>query len=248
MEHVQKTDFAAYLSAAAAASGDSVYPLSVVSGMQTGAVFADDNAVLFHHFCGFAYCTGSPDVDTLYRFLTDERRGRFVLITADDNLIAALSAYPGLQTADRIYYTHDGRPFSVPALPEGFTLRCMDAALLQGLTGRIVPSFSWDSPERFLKYGFGYCVMHGDRIAASAFTAAVTAHAADIGIETAEQFRRMGLAKIAAGAVLRDILAQGNMPHWAHAASNTGSMKTAQALGFSETHRCKTIQKEVPCK
>ena len=75
--------------------------------------------------------------------------------------------------------------------------------------------------------------MDGDTVAAVAFSASVSTEEVDIGVETAEPYRRKGLAKALVGRMCRDIVSMKKKPVWAHAASNTGSMQTALSAGFS---------------
>lgn len=242
MNEIRQAEFAAYLPQAGAAAGDCVYPCAIAAGIQSGRIFTDGLTVLFWHHCGFAYLSGKPGSAFLQALLPFFRipARRFVLITDDRSVQAFFAEQAGFEQSDRIYYRAE-QPAPVPMLPEGFSLRKTDAALLHELTGRIIPAFSWESPEQFFANGFGYCVMHGKEIAASAFSAAVTSDAVDIGVETADGFRRRGLATIAAAAVMQETASQGKTAVWAHHAQNTGSMKTAQALGFQPERICKTI-------
>ena len=245
MKQIEQADFRHYLAAAKAASGDSVYPCSIAEGWQSGDIFTAGDAVLFWHYCGFAYLSGNPDVSFLdeitARFFRAELPRRFLLISADPEICGYFAEHAGTTAEERVYYRSDAAPELTP-LPEGFSLRRIDAKLLPRITGHIVPSFSWETPQQFLANGFGYCVMQGETVAACAFSAAVTSDAVDIGVETAEEYRQRGLAKIAASAVMLETLAQGKTPVWAHHCANTGSMHTALALGFRQTLICRAIR------
>ena len=241
MREAAKADFSAYLPQARTASGDSLYPCAIAEGIQSGNIITDGNAVLFHHYCGFAFLSGSPDDafmdDIADRLLHPAPERRFVLISDDPAICSRLSALDGLTRSDRIYYRAAQAPPEF-ALPDGMALCRITPELLPLIRGRIVPAWSWESPEQFFAHGFGYCVMHKNTAAAAAFTAAAAADAVDIGVETAENYRRQGLAKIAAAAVMREAQQRGKAAVWAHHAANTGSMKTAQALGFSQVKIC----------
>ena len=239
MREAAKADFSAYLPQARTASGDSLYPCAIAEGIQSGNIITDGDAVLFHHYCGFAFLSGSPD-DIFMDYIADRLLHpdrRFVLISDDPAICSRLSALDGLTRSDRIYYRTEQAP-PESALPDGMTLCRITPELLPLICGRIIPAWSWESPEQFFAHGFGYCVMHKNTAAAAAFTAAATADAVDIGVETAAEYRRQGLAKIAAAAVMREARQRGLAMCWAHHADNIGSMKTAQALGFSQTKIC----------
>jgi predicted GNAT family acetyltransferase len=116
----------------------------------------------------------------------------------------------------------------------------IDASNINTIQGRIVPAFSWESNDAFLKNGFGYVAMDGEKFAAIAFSAAVSSEEVDIGVETNEAYRNRGLAKIVARYMIREILNIVKIPVWAHAAGNTASMKTALGVGFKEIY-CNTM-------
>ena len=246
MKKIESTEIREMIPAAEAASGDAVYPLSVAEGIQTGEICTSGDAVLFRHQCGFAFLSGKPD-DTVLReteecmLSAQAQQQRFVLITEDAAVISYFGNRPGIASGRRIYY-EAAKAAPEFDLPEGYELRRTDAELAEKLTGKIVPSWSWPSTEQFLQNGIGYCILHGDDIAASAFTAAVTEKYTDIGVETAEAYRRSGLAKIAAAAVMREVQAQGKLPVWAHKTTNLGSLKVAEALGFLPVRICKTFE------
>ena len=59
-----------------------------------------------------------------------------------------------------------------------------------------MPSLFWKDKYEFLKNGKGYCIIHGDDIAAWAFTAALSTEEIDIGIETSPKYQRCGLGLV----------------------------------------------------
>ena len=65
-----------------------------------------------------------------------------------------------------------------------------------------------------------------------AFSSAISLEEVDIGVETAETYRRNGLASYLADRMCKEIIAQGKKPVWAHAETNEGSRKTALGAGF----------------
>lgn len=243
MKQIDPQTFTAFTAAARNAAGDSVYPRSIAEGYQSGDLYSGRDAVLFHHFCGFAYLSGMPSAAFLAeirtQFFAAAQPRRFVLITDCDDVTAYFAAQPEIIAEKRRYFRADAAPDI--AVPEGFSLAPLTADLLPRLSGRIIPAFSWESDAQFLRNGFGFCILHGDEVAACAFSAAVTADAVDIGVETAETYRRKGLAACAAAAVMRETLRQGKTPVWACHAANTGSAKTAEKLGFRQTHTCTVL-------
>ena len=116
-----------------------------------------------------------------------------------------------------------------------------DDVLFDRCKGRIVPLFSWEDKQSFLQRGKGFCVTDGDRVAACAFSSAVSGREIDIGVETAEGYRKRGLAYTAARAMIVYILKENKRPVWACSSENEGSRRLAESLGFVKTAECYTI-------
>ena len=104
--------------------------------------------------------------------------------------------------------------------------------MLAGISGRIVPSLFWSTAEEFLEKGKGYCLVHEGKVAAVAFSAAISSRQVDIGIETKESHRRKGLAAIAAKQMAEYVRSIGKEPVWDCDAANAGSKATAEKVGF----------------
>lgn len=51
-------------------------------------------------------------------------------------------------------------------LPAGYELREINASLLSGIHGNIVPSLFWKDIDKFFERGKGYCIVHDNHIAA----------------------------------------------------------------------------------
>ena len=111
------------------------------------------------------------------------------------------------------------------------------------IEGRIIPSFSWESSEQFLKEGFGYIALDQEQVCAVAFSAAVSSMEIDIGVETHEDYRRKGLAAILTGRMCEHIAAIGKKPVWACSTMNKGSMSTALKCGFVQDRINTVIRK-----
>ena len=230
-------------------SSNRVYPLSIAEGYQNGDIITDNvddvQCVMFWHYCGFAYLSGKVTESFLNRICEDyfrkETKRRFVLITDDEKVIQFFEGKEGLVMDQRKEYRfRRDITFSEEDFNTDLKIERINDSNIKAIQGRIIPAFSWDSDEAFLKNGFGYVAMDGEQFAAIAFSAAVSSEEVDIGVETNEAYRNRGLAKIVARYMIREILNIGKIPVWAHAAGNTASMKTALGVGFKEIH-CNTI-------
>ena len=241
-----------YIEYAKQTSSNRVYPLSIAEGYQSGDIIADNvtdvQCVMFWHYCGFAYLSGKVTEPFLNRICEDyfrkETERRFILIADDDKVIQFFEGKDGLVMDRRKEYRFgDDVTFSKENLQTDLRIEKIDASNIKAIQGRIIPAFSWDSDDAFLKNGFGYVAMDGEKFSAIAFSAAVSSEEVDIGVETNEAYRNRGLAKILAGYMIREILTTGKTPVWAHAAGNTASMKTALGVGFKEIHSNTIIRK-----
>ena len=223
-----------------------IYPLSVIQGYQTGDIYELENCTLIHHYCGFGFLCGEPtegafaQIVTLMKSIVNSG-GRLVLFCDGQSLARRFELQGGMIIETREFYEFSGERSSF-TLPEGFEIRELDGGIISRLDGRIVPSFSWESSERFLEKGKGFCVMHGQEPAAWAFSAAVSDDEIDIGVETCEQFRGKGLAAAAANEMIRCALSVGKKPVWACHSGNTGSKRVAQKLGFGLIGECFTVR------
>ena len=213
-----------------------VYPLSVVENRQYGDIFVDDAAdphtVLFWHYCGFAYLTGETS-DTVLEEITGDisvKQSRRMILITDDASVTVFMKNRGYGISKRIEYEHAGMPCSDDKHFD-FEMKKIDENNIHSITGRIIPSFSWEE-EQFLRNGFGYIAEMNDQYCGVAFSSAVSSEEVDIGVEVDECHRGQGIASALALRMCEEIIKTGKKPVWAHAESNTGSMKTALKCGF----------------
>ena len=162
-----------------------VYPLSIAEGRQSGTIFVDaletPKSVLFWHYCGFAYISGTISERLLEEVATDvchRSRRRMVLIT-DDAFAKDWLIGNGYQVADRIEYEYAGGGTRRVAHTK-IDIQRIDEHNLHRITGRIVPAFSWEE-ERFLKDGFGFVAFERGAFCGAAFSAALCSKEVDIG-------------------------------------------------------------------
>ena len=235
-----------YLSQARAVTTDNAYPMSIVLGFQTGDIYESDDkeAVLFWHYCGFAYISGNPSEEFLNEVygLMESGTRRLVLITNDDRVITYMNDH-GVKIDQRIEYSYEGAD-SVTINADRFRIVLIDKNNITRINGRIIPSFSWENNEQFLNNGFGFVAMEEDNICAVAFSSAVSDVEVDIGVETYEEYRKNGLAAALAQAMCDEIIRGGRKPVWSHAEANMGSRNTALKCGFKEERRVTTCQKD----
>ncbi len=117
-------------------------------------------------------------------------------------------------------------------VPEGFLIKRIDENVISSIKGSIVPSFSWDSDEVFLKKGFGYCLVDGGNVVSTCFSAFISQDKIDIGIETSPEYRGKGYGLITGAAMINHCLKEGFEPVWCCRQDNIGSFSVAKKLGF----------------
>ena len=227
-----------------------VYPLSVARQYQHGLIFSDSaDSFLILHDCGFAFAVGSVSehfLGEIYEMLLHPANlpsGRMLLFAEADDTEAFFRAKPGLTFSRRLFFSYpETKQPSEPVVCKPYEIRAMSAELLRSVKGRITPAFSWQSPETFQQNGMGFCAVCGDIPAGWAFSAAVSDNEIDIGVETAAEHRRNGLAEACAAAMIQEILRRGKTPVWACAEQNAASAALACKLGFVPAGKCTVIQ------
>ena len=248
MQALPRDEYQFLTSVVSSIPSDLTYPCAVLEQRQSGYVFADRSphlsAALVVHKCGFAYLAGAPDEALLmdaYRLILDgyESVRSVRLHVFDESAVRFFGEQPGLKRWEQTTFAYrEGGAPQTRAIPDGYTLKRATARDVDSFTGRIVPAWSWDSTEAFLAGGFGYCVRHGEAPASLAFSAAIGDGCVDIGVETGEAFRRLGLAAAAGSGMVGQCLSAGLHPVWRAATSNPGSIHIAREIGFveAETH------------
>ena len=225
---------------------DPAYPLSVLTGRQTGRVFVDraeaPAAALVWHCCGFAYLAGTPDAamhsavaDLIAcRYAPDQPR--FLLHVYDEAEAAAWRALPDTETWIQYLYDMDAAALRrhYASVPDGFLLCEASQAEIQAFPARIAPAFSWTATDDFLHDGKAFCLLcaGSGEVAAMAFTAAIGGGTVDIGITTDERFRGQGLGRIVASRTSAYAFDCGLRPVWRCAAGNPASARVAESVGF----------------
>ena len=251
MRKVSEKDYHMFITWAKANTANTVYPSSIAEGIQSGEIYVNDDddveTVFFWHYCGFGYISGKPSdgfLNEIYlKMISDHNGRRLVLISSDDG-VKEFFRDKDVVLDSRLEYSYLHHRYINETGINGFRIEQINEENLSRIEGRIIPSFSWESPDQFLKEGFGYIALDQEKVCAVAFSAAVSSDEIDIGVETHEDYRRKGLASILAGRMCERILEIGKRPVWAHSISNTGSMNTALKCGFVQDKINTVIRKE----
>lgn len=238
MRKIIEKDFNSYIPWAKNGIANTVYPCSIAEGFQSGDIYVNDDgdveSVLFWHYCGFGYISGKVSekmMTDIYSEMVSNHNGRrLVLITSDEDVIDFFHDRDVVMDSRAEYSYHQGAATVINT--DEFQIERINPENISQINGRIIPSFSWESRDQFLKEGFGYIALDNGRVCAVAFSSSVSTDEIDIGVETHEDYRRKGLAAILASKMCERIVETGKRPVWAHSISNKGSMNTALKCGF----------------
>lgn len=121
------------------------------------------------------------------------------------------------------------------ALPSGFELRHLRLEEMAQFATDLAPAlvYNFRSPEEFMTRGVGLGILHQGKFVSGASSAAVGGVRVEIEIQTHRQFRRRGLARAVAAALILYCLEHGLEPCWD--AANEPSAALARQLGFHST-------------
>ena len=233
---------------------EKVYPLSILEGIQKGEIFVDDDEIptvaLIWHYCGFANILGAYDerfIEETMKMMQDPpegHSGRMALQTENDcRLKEMILKTPKVVGYERFIFEFTREKYIVTQT-QGTGLKEITADNYELMKGRIVPTFSWENKEEFIKNGFGYCLIRDGQMLACAFASGISKDYVDIGVETAEECRGKGYGKIVSAAMVKETLRRGKIPVWDCDTRNEASMKLACSVGFeiAGTHPWYTIE------
>jgi GNAT superfamily N-acetyltransferase len=118
-----------------------------------------------------------------------------------------------------------------PALTRPLTVADADAF------ARSVPPWAlrgWGTFSALVAFGAGYGIPHGDGFAALAWVFDQSAGFDSIGVFTVPRYRRLGLGRSAASALITHIARRrGKVPLWSTSPDNRDSLALARSLGFT---------------
>jgi len=235
---------------------------AVLDGNNPGLVFVDDSArpqSAFMFSPEGCYLAGNSDHDTFNRALNEALHGKRLF----DEPIEALCFICASESWEKqlavVLYPH--RPVQIPRrhyicrklnydwranVPAGFAVRRIDEVLLNR-PGLEIPRHimgwmvnNWGATVDFMQRGFGFVTLHDEvgsvtQVVSWSLADCCSRDACEIGIHTAEQFRRRGLATLTAAATVEHALSSGfSTIGWQCSEDNLGSIGTAEKVGFEQ--------------
>ena len=118
------------------------------------------------------------------------------------------------------------------SLPDGYRLLPRDEALFRKSFDYQSTVELFGSVESVLRHTLGVAILDGDVLVCEAATGAPTQGRIEVGVTTAEAYRRQGLATIACARLIELCEERGYETWWDCARQNTPSVKLAKKLGY----------------
>lgn len=216
--------------------------LAVLAGGNSGRILTDDPAR--PHWCfvweaddGTLYRGGEYDQEVLKDVVNLLRQEGLValgfrggepetsLLPPDPNAGADCLEF------DRPVGSSDLSPY-LRALPDGFSVRRMDRALLESSPKCDENLNRYGSLENLLARGLAVCILHRDEIVCEAYADMEILGTREIGIRTQAPYRKQGLATIACAHLIKLCEELGSRTYWDCVKLNRGSVSLARKLGF----------------
>lgn len=119
-------------------------------------------------------------------------------------------------------------------IPKGFAVERIDIEHARRVNAELQASpitVEFNSPSDFVHRGIGFCAARGQQIVCAATTGSMCEGNIEIQVDTAEAFRRRGLASAVCAKLIVQCLDDNIVPHWD--ADNDSSVKLAEKLGFT---------------
>jgi len=132
------------------------------------------------------------------------------------------------------------------ALPSGFVLRQVRQEEVTQFAMDLDPAlvYNFRSHEEFITRGVGLGILHQGTFVCGASSAAVGGGKVEVELQTQRQFRRRGLARAVAAALILYCLEHGIEPCWD--AANEPSAALARQLGFHSTGKYEAYRLKPP--
>lgn len=224
-----------------------VFPMiaSVIYRLQSGKVYVDNmekpEIVYIVHKSGFSYLYTAKEIDysefITFLYNNDYTPQYSHIFNASEELVAAAKKDARVNVKEKTKMRMNGEPqfdnFKNIELGEGYTIKRVtevDRTVLAAFNLDFIERF-WDSVEDFLKYGFGWVIMEGDKPACIWYTVAVVNNNCESDLITLEDFRGRGLASIAGVYVNKTCMERGINMDWNVLTDNVPSIKIAEKFG-----------------
>jgi RimJ/RimL family protein N-acetyltransferase len=216
--------------------------LAVLEGDAAGRIFTDDPihptwGLLQETTYGTIFLGGIWDAAQATALINQLRGDSDVLIGLwpEDERFSLLPSKPEYE-GHAIDFTNrlvgQGLESYLQTVPEGCTIRRVDAALFERCVEREGHIATYGSVEKALENLVGFCLLYGDDIACEAFAGPATLGIREMGVETREAYRGRGYATLTCAHLIHTCEEAGYQTYWNTARQNVPSIALARKLGY----------------
>jgi GNAT superfamily N-acetyltransferase len=213
----------------------------ILEGRLPGRAVADDPAnprvAAVQGLEAIAFISRTDSQAAFDATLAELRRDAVVGLVWSETPTSSITPEPPARTMERLGF--DPIDASSPrfeglraALPDGATVRPIDADLLDRCEWRDLVEAAHGSRDGFLANAFGLCLMRGDDILAEAYAPFIGRGVAEVGVVTAEAHRGQGLAAVAIAWLMVPVAEHGLAAYWSCDTTNEASIRVARKVGF----------------
>lgn len=225
------------------------FAYSVLDGYIKGEVYTEStlsNTILIETQNGIYFICGSEknegfnqELINLYREKKSDNL-RFTLFSSSgkwNSIINRLLNNEIKQLRRYSYKFGEGNELSgVSKLPKHYCINRITPALIEDsyeFNKKYYEEY-WGSVSNFIGKGFGYCILHNEKVVSECTAIFCSDELAEIDIATSDNYRGRGLAKILANTFIRHSLENNIRPSWDCDVSNNSSINLAEKLGFND--------------
>jgi GNAT superfamily N-acetyltransferase len=193
-------------------------------------------------FGGMAGTTGATEL------MASVVRPREIILPEDQEWRDLAHEVHGARLEDRPMRTYSGHELDaerlaslVAAAPAEFTIEPLGPRLAAQLDTELEPHALQAFPDidDFVARGMGFGAVCGGRLVGAASSYALSSLRVEVAVATRPAFRRRGLARAVAAAMLVHCLRDGLRPEWS--AANPASKRLALALGYLPGPICDSL-------
>lgn len=219
---------------------------SIMDGYIQGTVYADSKSpksVLIGTNSGIYFVGGEVDNLDFNKFLFELYRHRknnklrFSLFSTSEKWNCAImnQLKDEIKQLSRFSFEHTDKEIDRKvALSSEYTIEKINKEIIKKSLEFNEDYYKeyWGSTSNFIEKGFGFCILHNEKVISECSAIFSSQEFAEIDIITHKDYRGKGLAAITATAFIEFCLESGIIPKWDCDVSNDSSIKLAGKLGF----------------
>jgi hypothetical protein len=223
---------------------------TVLEGSVAGDILTDDAvnptwAVVRETAFGATFLAGKLNASLLSEIVTHLKSTSDVVVGAYDG-DPLISLLPTPFEYDGLAIDYTDRPLNQGLddylrVPEGCTVRRVDAALFERSVDRDMNVKALGGAERALELQIGFYLMRGDEILAEAFSSPPAMGIREMGIVTYEAHRQRGYATVVCAHLIRECERLGFETFWNCDKNNLPSNALARKLGYRNAQEYRVI-------